>query len=688
MNTIRVIAAEMVQKANSGHPGAPMGLAPVGHALYNKVMHYNPANPKFANRDRFVLSNGHACALQYTLLHLAGYPGMTLDQLKNFRQLGSLTPGHPESFRTPGVEVSTGPLGQGIANAVGFAIGQAHLAAVYNKPGYELFNHFIYTVCGDGCLQEGVALEAISLAGHLKLGRLIVLYDDNNIQIDGSTDLAFTDNTAAKFEAQGWHVQTVKDGDTDLAGIVGAIGEAQKETSKPSIIIVKTTIGYMSAKQGTEHVHGSPLGAEELKNVKEKFGFSRDCVFEIPDAVRASYKDVVERGAAMEAKWNTMFDDYEAKYSAEAAELKRRLAGKLPEGWESKLPTYTAKDKALATRESSGLVLNALAPVLTELMGGSADLTPSNKTWLNCSRNFDPAHPEGRYLRFGVREHAMIAIGNGLAAYGGFIPFTATFLNFIEYGFGAARLSALSSHRQLFIMTHDSIGLGEDGPTHQPIEAAALTRATPNFLTFRPADSNEVAGSYACALKHKGPSVLCLSRQNVPNLDKSSSKAVTQGAYEVFSLAAQGTKAPLVLIATGSEVEVAIAAANVIAADASTPFSKVSVVSAPCLELFASTDVKYRNSVIPAGSFVASVEALSTFGWDKYSHTQVGMTTFGESAPTSKLYEHYGFTGPKVAASVTADFQNISAAWQAASLQSVPLVPIQYTPAKTTHLDM
>jgi len=667
-----------VQKANSGHPGAPMGLAPVAHTLFNKVMNFNPKNPKWINRDRFVLSNGHACALQYTMLHLCGYD-LSLDDLKNFRQLHSKTPGHPECFKTPGVEVSTGPLGQGIANAVGMAIAQTHLAGVFNKPGYNLFDHYIYTVCGDGCLQEGVALEAISLAGHYKLGRLIVLYDDNKIQIDGSTELAFTEDVAAKFAAQNWHVLHVERGDSDVDGILAAIEQAKAVTDKPSIIVVKTTIGFGSKKQGTEEVHGSPLGPKDLAEVKKLFGFDPEQSFIISDAVRQAYAHIPSKGEGLEAKWNAMFAEYEAKFPQEAAELRRRLERKFPEDIFASLPSFAVGSKKLATREASGLVLNALAVKLPELIGGSADLTPSNKTWLECSTNFSPEHPAGRYLRFGVREHAMIAIGNGISAYGCLIPFTATFLNFIEYGFGAARLSALSGHQQLFIMTHDSIGLGEDGPTHQPVEAVALLRATPNCLTFRPADSNEVAGAYACALQFKsGPSVLCLSRQGLPVLEGTSAKNVLKGAYTVVKhQGPEDAKRPdLVLIGTGSELEVAYNAAAAIAEKKE--FKSVSVVSAPCLELFARQSLEERLKVLPRGALIVSVEALATNGWDRYSHYAVGMTTFGESAPTAALYKEFGFTAENVVAKVEEHYARLSEAVGSATV--MPPVPIQLLP--------
>lgn len=652
VNTIRVLAAEMVQAANSGHPGAPMGLAPVAHTLFSKIMKFNPANPKWWNRDRFVLSNGHACALQYTLLHLSGYD-VSLDDLKSFRQMDSKCPGHPESFKTPGVEVSTGPLGQGIANAVGFAVAQEHLAAVYNKPSFPVADHFTYVICGDGCLQEGVASEAISLAGTMQLGRLIVLYDDNNIQIDGETDLAFTEDVAKRFEAMHWQVLRVEDGDHDVEGIEAAILAAKAETTKPTIIITHTTIGYSAAKQGTEAVHGAPLGAADIVSVKTKLGLDPNSSFAVADRVREVYGAIPAAGASAEAQWDAMLSAYATQYPAEHAEYTRRMRGDLPANWTSLLPKWSATDKADATRNTSGVVLNALAPTLVELMGGSADLTPSNKTWLKCSRDFAPTDRAGRYIRFGVREHAMAAIGNGLSAYGGFLPFTATFLNFIEYAFGAVRLSALSGHKQLYIMTHDSIGLGEDGPTHQPVEALNLLRATPNLLTFRPADANEVAGSYAAAVQFNGPSVLALSRQNLPNLEASAASKVFQGAYTAYST--KGTSsdaAPLVFVATGSEVEVALDAAKAIVADATkaSKFGAISVVSVPCRELFDQQPVSYRREILPLGSLIISVEAAAIDGWEKYAHHSVGMTTFGESAPSEKLYDHFGFTGVKVAA--------------------------------------
>ncbi len=688
-NTIRVLAAEMVQKANSGHPGAPMGLAPVAHALYTKVMKYNPANPKWDNRDRFVLSNGHACALQYVLLHLSGYD-VSMDDLKAFRQIDSKCPGHPESFKTPGVEVSTGPLGQGIANAVGFAIAQTHLAAVYNKPNFPIVDNYTYVVCGDGCLQEGVASEAISLAGTMRLGRLIVLYDDNSIQIDGKTDLAFTEDVAMRFESMGWHVLRVTDGDKDHEAIKAAIDQGKAETSKPTIIITRTTIGFAAAKAGTEAVHGAPLGAADIKSVKTKFNLNPEESFAVSESVREVYKDLPAIGAKAEAEWNDLLSKYAEQYPAEHAEYTRRMKGDLPANWTSLLPSWTSKDKADATRNTSGLVLNALAPQLTELMGGSADLTPSNKTWLNCSRNYSPADQAGRYLRFGVREHAMAAIGNGLSAYGGFIPFTATFLNFIEYAFGAVRLSALSSHRQLYIMTHDSIGLGEDGPTHQPVEALNLLRATPNLLTFRPADANEVAGSYAAAIQFNGPSVLALSRQNLPNLEISAASKVFLGAYPVFNVKTAGDEksAPLVILGTGSEVEVAIAAANEIAKDESKSklFSSVTVVSVPCRELFDQQSVAYRREVIPLGALVVSVEAAAIDGWEKYAHHSVGMTSFGESAPSELLYDHFGFTGPKVAATVAKFATEYKSTLESVGITSFPPVVTQFA-APTTPIE-
>lgn len=490
VNTVRCLAADVVKGANSGHPGAPMGCAPMAHVLFNKIMNYNPKNPKFINRDRFVLSNGHGCALQYIMLHLSGYD-VSMDDLKSFRKLNSKTPGHPEINDTPGVEVTTGPLGQGISNAVGLAAAEAQLAATFNRPGYDLFNNYTYVILGDGCLQEGVSAEAISLAGHWKLGKLIALYDDNAITIDGSTEVSFTEDVAKRFQACGWHTLVVGDGDNDLEGIEKAVLEAKKVTDKPTLIKIKTTIGYGSLNQGEEKVHGSPLSDDDIKQVKAKFGFNPELKYYVPQEVYAAYAAHAQKGAQTESAWNALFAQYKEKYPVEGAEIARRLAGKLPQGWEKALPRYSPADPAIATRKLSETVLTSIADVVPELLGGSADLTGSNLTRWKKAVDFQHVSTglgdySGRYFRYGVREHAMFAIMNGLAAYGmNIIPYGGTFLNFLTYGWGAARLSALSHLRVLYVMTHDSIGLGEDGPTHQPIETLLLSRGTPNMLTDR-----------------------------------------------------------------------------------------------------------------------------------------------------------------------------------------------------------
>jgi len=644
VNTIRTLAADTVQKANSGHPGAPMGCAPIAFLLWSQIMKYNPKNPHWINRDRFVLSNGHACALQYVMLHLSGYD-VSLDDLKSFRQLGSKTPGHPENTHTPGVEVATGPLGQGISNAVGFAIAQSHLAATFNVPDLPpIIDNYTFVICGDGCLQEGISSEASSLAGHLGLGKLIVLYDDNHITIDGDTDLSFTEDVLARYAGYGWHTQYVADGDNDFEGLLAAVEAAKAVSDRPSIIKVKTTIGFGSKKQGTEAVHGAPLGAEDVALVNAKLGFDPAVTFAVPEEVSAFFAGIAAKGAAAEAEWAANFAAYAAAQPEKAAEFERRIAGVLPPAALSVFPHVKPTDKADATRNWSGKVLNALAPLLPEIIGGSADLAPSNKTELKCSGDYQKATPFGRYLRFGVREHAMAAICNGLAAYGGLIPYCATFLNFISYASGAVRLSALSKFRVLYIMTHDSIGLGEDGPTHQPVETLAALRAMPNMLVFRPADGNEVNGAYQCALSYSGgPSVLALSRQNVPNLETSSAEAVKLGAYPAFE-SAPGTPADLIIVSTGSEVGIAIAAAKKIAG------KSVRVVSMPCAELYDAQPIEYKKSVFPDGTPVLSVEASVSFGWERYSHAHVGVDDFGRSAPYEAVYEYFGITPDGVAA--------------------------------------
>ncbi|KAI8996943.1 transketolase [Pilobolus umbonatus] len=641
VDTIRVLAADVVAKANSGHPGAPMGLAPVAHVLFNKFIHASPKNPYFINRDRFLLSNGHACALLYIMLHFLGYD-LSMEDLKQFRQLDSKTPGHPERIDTPGVEVTTGPLGQGISNAVGSAAAEAHMAATYNRPGFELFNNYTYVLMGDGCLQEGVASEAASLAGHLQLGKLIAIYDDNHITIDGDTAVSFTEDVLKRFEAYGWHTSSVEDGDSDLNSIEAAIKNAQKVTDKPSIIKVRTTIGYGSLIQGKEKAHGSPLSADDIEQIKRKFGFDPKQSFVVDDDVYQLYHDRAQQGMKYESEWNELFDRYKAEYPKEHAEITRRFANKLPDGWEKALPCYSPDDKPLATRKTSENVLTALYDILPELLGGSADLTSSNLTRSEEATDFQPPSSglgdyKGRYFSFGVREHGMFAFLNGLSSYGGIIPFGGTFLNFLTYGWGAARIAAVSHLRVIYVMTHDSIGLGEDGPTHQPIETLALTRATPNMLTLRPADGNETSGAYLVALQQMTrPSVIALSRQNLPQLKGSSIEAVQKGAYV---LQCDGD-IQVVLIATGSEVCIALEAADQL----SKKNIKSRVVSMPCSELFDEQSKEYKKEVLPPGVPVVSIEALSTFGWDRYSHVHIGMNTFGSSAKAQDLYKHFGIT--------------------------------------------
>mmetsp|Transcript_5285 Transcript_5285/g.8300 ORF Transcript_5285/g.8300 Transcript_5285/m.8300 type:complete len:687 (+) Transcript_5285:50-2110(+) len=642
VNNIRVLSADVVQKANSGHPGMPMGMAPIAHVLWDKVMNFSPTNPKWANRDRFVLSNGHGCALLYTMLHLCGY-NLSMADLQKFRQLHSKTPGHPENFMTEGIEVTTGPLGQGIANAVGLAIGEAHTAATFNKPGFPIIDHFTYVFCGDGCLQEGVSGEASSLAGHLGLGKLIVLYDDNKITIDGETSLSFSENVLLRYQAYGWHTQTVLNGDDNLDGILSAIQFAQKVTDKPSIIAIKTVIGFGSAKQGKESVHGAPLGDKDLAAVKAKFGFNPEEKFFVTPAVAKTYGTKKADGAAKVQQWGDMVSSYCRAFPHEGAELVRRLKGELPNGWDKTLPRFSPEDKADATRNLSGKVLNAIAQAVPELCGGSADLTPSNKTALKGIKDFQKGSEAGRYIRFGVREHGMAAIGNGLAAYGGIVPFTATFLNFIQYCFPSVRLAALSGFRQLFVMTHDSIGLGEDGPTHQPVEAINHCRATPNVYLFRPADGNETSGSYLAAMNKHAPSVLCLSRQGLPHLARSSIENTLKGGYVVFE-SKNGSKPDLVYVATGSEVSLAIEAAKTMAG------KNVRVVSMPCCELFDEQSSNYRASVITPGVPTIAIETAGVQGWEKYSHYCIGMRSFGASAPIKAVMKEFGFTTDQVVA--------------------------------------
>lgn len=643
INSIRFLAIDAVEKANSGHPGLPMGAAPMTFVLWDRFLRYNPKNPDWLNRDRFVLSAGHGCMLQYALLYLTGYDSVSLDDLKQFRQWGSNTPGHPENHVTKGVEVTTGPLGQGIANAVGLAIAEAHLAATFNKPDFPLIDHYTYVIVGDGCNMEGISGEACSLAGHLGLGKLIALYDDNHISIDGSTDISFTEDVSKRYEAYGWHVQHVENGNTDLEAIEKAIAAAKAVTDKPSLIKITTTIGYGSPNKADSHdVHGSPLGKAEIQATRDSLGWSYP-EFEVPEDALAHFRKAVDRGAQAQSEWNELLANYKNKYPQEAALLERLQSGKLPEDWAKALPTYTPESKADATRNQSGATLNAIAGVLPELIGGSADLAPSNKTLLKGFGDFQKGQYQNRNLRFGVREHAMGAICNGIALHNsGLIPYGATFLVFTDYMRNSIRLSALSEAGVIWVMTHDSVALGEDGPTHQPVEHIASLRAIPNLVVMRPADGNETSGAYKVAVENRHrPTLIAFSRQNLPNLAGSSIEATAKGGYILQDC--DGTP-ELILIGTGGETYLCVDAAAILSKEG----IKVRVVSLPSWELFDLQDAAYRESVLPkAVKKRLAVEAGITMGWCRYVGDEgatIGIDHFGASAPGEVVLEKFGFT--------------------------------------------
>ena len=644
VNSIRFLAVDAVNKAKSGHPGLPMGAAPMGYALWDRVLRHNPKNPQWFNRDRFVLSAGHGCMLLYALLHLTGYDSVSMDDLKQFRQWGSKTPGHPETFETPGVEVTTGPLGAGIASAVGLAIAEAHMAARFNKPDCAVVDHYTYAIMGDGCNQEGVAAEACSLAGHLKLGKLIALYDDNHITIDGDTRVSFTEDVLKRYEAYGWHVQHVAEGNTDVGAITRAIEAAKAVEDQPSIIKVTTTIGYGSPnKSNTGGVHGSPLGHEEAELTRQQLGWNY-APFEVPQDAYDQFRQAIERGASAEAEWNQTLARYRASYPEEAATFERMLRGELPQGWDQDLPAYTAEDKGLATRKHSQLCLAALGPHLPELIGGSADLTHSNYTDIKGEEgSFQPETPAKRYLHFGVREHGMAAILNGIAYHGGgLIPYGGTFLVFADYMRGSMRLSAVSGLGVIYVLTHDSVGVGEDGPTHQPVETIASLRAMPNLLVIRPGDGNETSGAYKLAISNRNrPTVLALSRQGMPNQAHSAAAKVAQGAYVLEDC--EGTP-ELILIGTGSELDLCVQAAQQL----TNAGHRVRVVSMPCVELFEEQSNAYKESVLPnAVRKRLVVEAATDFGWHRYIGLEgdsLTMNRFGASAPGATCMEKFGFT--------------------------------------------
>ncbi|MBD2602983.1 transketolase [Scytonema hofmannii FACHB-248] len=651
INSIRFLAIDAVEKAKSGHPGLPMGAAPMAFVLWDRFMRYNPKNPKWFNRDRFVLSAGHGSMLLYALLYLTGFDSVSIEDIKQFRQWESKTPGHPENFMTEGVEVTTGPLGQGIANAVGLAMTEAHLAAKFNKPDAKIVDHYTYVILGDGCNMEGISGEACSFAGHLGLGKLIALYDDNHISIDGSTDVAFTEDVSKRFEAYGWHVLHVEDGNTDLVAIEKAIAEAKSVTDKPTMIKVTTTIGYGSPnKQNTAGIHGAALGGDEIALTRNNLEWTYE-PFVVPEDAKNHMGKAVERGANYETEWNNTFADYKAKYAEEAAQFERYISGKLPDGWDKVLPTYTSEDKGLPTRKHSENCLNKLAKVLPELIGGSADLTHSNLTEIKGTGDFQKGQYENPNIHFGVREHAMGAICNGIALHqSGLIPYGATFLIFTDYMRAAIRLSALSRAGSIWVMTHDSIGQGEDGPTHQPIETLASLRAIPNLTVIRPADGNECSGAYKVAIeksKENAPTLLAFTRQAVPNLTGTSIEGVTKGAYTVVD--SQGTP-ELILIGTGSELSLCVTAAEKLTSEG----KKVRVVSMPSWELFEAQDAAYKESILPkAVTKRVSVEAAASFGWHKYVGMEggcVSIDTFGASAPGGVCMEKFGFSVENVLA--------------------------------------
>jgi len=647
VNTIRALAMDAVQQADSGHPGTPMALAPLAYVLWTRHLRYDPAHPDWLNRDRFVLSCGHACMLQYAALYLSGYD-LSLDDIKRFRQWGSKTPGHPERGHTPGVEATTGPLGQGTGNAVGMAIAEAALAALFNRPGHDVVSHFTYFVASDGDLMEGISHEAASLAGHLKLGKLIGIYDDNHITIEGNTSLAFSDDTARRFESYGWQVQRVADVN-DLAALDAAITAAQAAADRPSLIIVRTHIGYGAPhKQDTAEAHGSALGVEEVKLAKQNLGWPSTEPFFVPEEALARWREAGARGRPTREAWEKALADYRRAFPEPAAELERRLAGRLPADWEGAVPDLS-RDPAQATRAASGKVLNALAPRIPELVGGSADLAGSNNTHLKGTGDFAAGHYAERNFHFGIREHGMGAVMNGMVLHGGLIPYGGTFLVFSDYMRPAIRLAALSKLGTVYVFTHDSIGLGEDGPTHQPIEHLAALRAIPGLLVIRPADAAETAEAWRVAIAHRaGPVALVLTRQKVSAIDRAAYAPAAGLARGGYVLAEAAGALRVILIASGSEVELALAARERLQRDG----VPARVVSMPSLELFAAQPRAYRDQVLPpAVGARVSIEAGATQGWERIVGDRgraIGLDHFGASAPYQRLYQEFGLTVDRI----------------------------------------
>ncbi|HEY7239725.1 MAG TPA: transketolase [Burkholderiales bacterium] len=651
INTLRFLSVDAVQKANSGHPGLPLGAAAMAYVLWTRFLKHHPANPEWLDRDRFVLSAGHGSMLLYSLLHMSGYE-LPLEQIKQFRQWGSITPGHPERGVTPGVEVTTGPLGQGFGNGVGMAIAEAHLAARYNRPGFEICNHYTYAICSDGDLMEGVASEAASLAGHLRLGKLIYLYDNNHVTLSAGTEVTFTEDCARRFEAYGWHTQSVDDGN-DVAAIERALRAARDEAARPSLILVRTHLGYGSPhKQDTFAAHGSPLGADEVRLTKEALGWPTEPPFYIPEAAREHFRQAAERGARAEREWNAKFAEYAKSFPELAGELRQAMDGELPAGWDADIPVFPADAKGMATRAAGGKVMNAIAPHVPALIGGSADLDPSTLTALAAKGDFEPKRYAGRNLHFGVREHGMGAIMNGLAAHGGTIPFGATFLVFSDYMRPPIRLAALMGLHVIYVFTHDSIALGEDGSTHQPVEQLAGLRAIPRLVVIRPGDANETAVAWRVALQTPDrPVALALTRQNLPTLDRSAFAAADGLRHGAYVLAdAPGGEPDVILIASGSEVALIVAARQKLLEKK----IRARIVSMPSWELFDVQPQEYRDSVLPPqlGARLA-VEAGASQGWHRYVGGRgdvLAVDRFGASAPGEVMMREYGFTAENVCA--------------------------------------
>ncbi|MEA5114933.1 MAG: transketolase [Geobacteraceae bacterium] len=645
INTIRTLAMDAVQKANSGHPGAPMGLASIGYILWTRFLRHNPGNPRWFDRDRFILSNGHASMLQYALLHLTGYD-LSLDDLKNFRQWGSKTPGHPEYGHTPGVETTTGPLGQGFMNGVGMAMAEAHLAAVFNREGHEIIDHHTYVFCGDGDLMEGASHEAASLAGHLGLGKLICIFDDNRITIEGSTTLSCSDDAAQRFQAYGWHVQDLGDSAEDLDALAGAFDVAREERERPSLIIVRAHIGFGAPhRQDTSSAHGEPLGEEEIRLTKRFYGWPEDETFFVPAEASAHMGRALENGKELEEEWERRFQAYRQAHPGLAEYFLSALNGTLPDGWAENIPLFPS-EKAIATRAAAGTVLNALAGKIPWLAGGSADLSPSTKTLISGSGYFSRDNHGGRNFAWGIREHAMCACASGMALHGGIRPFTATFFVFTDYARPAIRLAALMGLPVIYVMTHDSIGVGEDGPTHQPVEHLASLRAMPNLCIIRPADANETAFAWRAALERTtGPTLLVLTRQNLPVFDRSvfaPAEGVLKGGYIISR--EKGPQSDVILMATGSELQLAMSAQNALAAGN----IAARVVSMPSWELFREQPQEYRDQVLPpAVTARLAIEAGASMGWREWVGDRgrvIALDRFGASAPAGELFKRFGFT--------------------------------------------